>query len=105
MARARSTEAKLARREQILSAAVRLLGDEPYEALTMASVARAAGLGKGTPYLYWRSRRSCSSRRCRRSTSRSCATSSRPCRPRRRPPRASARCWSTSCSGATGWWR
>jgi AcrR family transcriptional regulator len=56
MGRARSVEAKLARREQILSAAAELLRHEPYEELTMASVARAAGLAKGTPYLYWRSK-------------------------------------------------
>ncbi|MEQ1500930.1 MAG: TetR family transcriptional regulator [Myxococcota bacterium] len=56
MARARTAEAKLARREQILAAAVELLHDEAYAALTMASVARAAGLAKGTPYLYWRTK-------------------------------------------------
>jgi AcrR family transcriptional regulator len=56
MGRARSAEAKLARREQILAAAAELLRHEPYEELTMASVARAAGLAKGTPYLYWRSK-------------------------------------------------
>ena len=56
MSRARSVEAKLARREQILSAAVELLAHERYEQLTMASVARAAGLAKGTPYLYWRTK-------------------------------------------------
>jgi AcrR family transcriptional regulator len=56
MARARSAEAKLARREQILSAAVDLLSRERYEQLTMASVAHSAGLAKGTPYLYWRTK-------------------------------------------------
>lgn len=56
MPRARSVEAKLARREQILSAAVELLAHERYEQLTMASVAHAAGLAKGTPYLYWRTK-------------------------------------------------
>jgi AcrR family transcriptional regulator len=56
MSRARSVEAKLARREQILSAAVDLLAHERFEQLTMASVARAAGLAKGTPYLYWRTK-------------------------------------------------
>lgn len=56
MSRARSVEAKLARREQILSAAVELLAHERFEQLTMASVARAAGLAKGTPYLYWRTK-------------------------------------------------
>lgn len=56
MPRARSAEAKLARREQILSAAVELLAHERFEHLTMASVAHAAGLAKGTPYLYWRTK-------------------------------------------------
>jgi AcrR family transcriptional regulator len=56
MPRARSAEAKLARREQILSAAMDLLAHERFEHLTMASVAQAAGLGKGTPYLYWRTK-------------------------------------------------
>jgi AcrR family transcriptional regulator len=56
MPRARSAEAKLARREQILSAAVELLSHERFEQLTMASVANAAGLAKGTPYLYWRTK-------------------------------------------------
>jgi AcrR family transcriptional regulator len=51
--RARSAEAKLARREQILGAATDLLDHEPYEHVTMASVAAAAGVAKGTPYLYW----------------------------------------------------
>jgi TetR/AcrR family transcriptional regulator len=56
MGRARSIEAKRERREQILAAAVDLLAREPYERLTMASVAAAAGLAKGTPYLYWRTK-------------------------------------------------
>lgn len=56
MARARSKEAKLARREQILAAAVKLLRRERYEDLTMASVGSAAGLAKGTAYLYWASK-------------------------------------------------
>lgn len=56
MGRARSAEAKLARREQIVAAAVELLRTRPYEELTMASVADACGLAKGTPYLYWRSK-------------------------------------------------
>lgn len=56
MGRARSIEAKRERREHILAAAVDLLSQEPYERLTMASVAAAAGLAKGTPYLYWRTK-------------------------------------------------
>jgi AcrR family transcriptional regulator len=51
--RARSAEAKLVRREQILLAAVDLLVQEPYEQVTMAAIARSAGLAKGTAYLYW----------------------------------------------------
>jgi AcrR family transcriptional regulator len=51
--RARTAEAKLARREHILHAAVDLVLHVPYEHVTMAEVARAAGLAKGTPYLYW----------------------------------------------------
>lgn len=53
MNRARSAEAKLVRREQILLAAVDLLVQEPYEQVTMAAIARSAGLAKGTAYLYW----------------------------------------------------
>lgn len=56
MGRARTIEAKRERREQILAVAVDLLATEPYERLTMASVAAAAGLAKGTPYLYWRTK-------------------------------------------------
>lgn len=56
MGRARSIEAKRERREHILTAAIDLLANEPYEKLTMASVAAAAGLAKGTPYLYWRTK-------------------------------------------------
>ena len=56
MGRARSAEAKHARREQILAAAADLLRRDEYAALTMASVAAAAGLAKGTPYLYWQSK-------------------------------------------------
>ena len=56
MGRARTIEAKRERREQILAAAVDLLASEPYDRLTMASVAAAAGLAKGTPYLYWRTK-------------------------------------------------
>ncbi|MEQ1566389.1 MAG: TetR family transcriptional regulator [Myxococcota bacterium] len=56
MNRARSAQAKQVRREQILHAAVDLLLDVPYDQVTMAQVAGAAGLAKGTPYLYWESR-------------------------------------------------
>jgi len=53
MPRARTAEEKQARREEILAAAVELLSVERYDDVTMASIARAARVGKGTPYLYW----------------------------------------------------
>ena len=53
VARARTAAAKQARREQILTAAVELLACGRYETLTMSAVASAAGVAKGTPYLYW----------------------------------------------------
>lgn len=56
MARARTAEAKQARRDEILAAAGALLAAERYDELTMSSVARAAGVAKGTPYLYWASK-------------------------------------------------
>ena len=52
--RARRPEDKEGRRRQILDAARVLFdADTPFAALTMAEVARAAGLAKGTPYLYY----------------------------------------------------
>lgn len=52
--RARRPEDKEERRRQILDSARALLdADTPFAALTMADVARAAGLAKGTPYLYY----------------------------------------------------
>jgi AcrR family transcriptional regulator len=51
--RARSTEAKAARREAILDAARRLYEAAPtIEAVGIEEVARAAGVAKGTVYLY-----------------------------------------------------
>lgn len=54
--RARSPQAKAARRDQILSAAERLLASGDLETAAMDDVARAAGLAKGTLYLYFRTR-------------------------------------------------
>lgn len=54
--RARNEEDKQARRASILSEAGRLLGEHPYGRITMAQVARACGLAKGTLYLYFRSK-------------------------------------------------
>ena len=54
--RARDARDKLARREQILEAALRVFDERPYAEIKMAEVARAAGLAKGTPYLYFASK-------------------------------------------------
>lgn len=54
--RARNDEDKRARRAAILTEAGVLLGDHPYPRITMAQVASACGLAKGTLYLYFRSR-------------------------------------------------
>ncbi|MDA7720349.1 TetR/AcrR family transcriptional regulator [Alphaproteobacteria bacterium] len=56
MQRARSETAKLAREDSILTAAEILLRQSGYEAMTMQAVATAAGLAKGTLYLYFTSR-------------------------------------------------
>jgi AcrR family transcriptional regulator len=55
--RARSPKAKSARRNQILTAARGLAeeGADP-ETISMAEVARMAGVAKGTPYLYFRTK-------------------------------------------------
>lgn len=55
--RARSPKAKSARRDQILHAARRLAeeGADP-ETISMAEVARLAGVAKGTLYLYFRTK-------------------------------------------------
>ena len=54
--RARNDEDKQARRASILTEAGRLLGEHPYARITMAQVAGACGLAKGTLYLYFRSK-------------------------------------------------
>ncbi len=54
--RARQIHEKEARRQVILAAAARLWGDQAFAALSMAEIARAAGLAKGTLYLYFRTK-------------------------------------------------
>ena len=58
MQRARSETAKLEREVSILTATEILLRQSGYEAMTMQMVATAAGLAKGTLYLYFTSRES-----------------------------------------------
>lgn len=58
MQRARSETAKLEREESILTATEILLRKSGYESMTMQAVATAAGLAKGTLYLYFTSRES-----------------------------------------------
>lgn len=55
-ARARQIHEKEARRQGILAAAARLWASTPFTALSMAQVAREAGLAKGTLYLYFRTK-------------------------------------------------
>jgi len=54
--RAISAEAKLARRSQILAAAEELVKRHGHAAISVAEVARHAGVAKGTVYLYFRSK-------------------------------------------------
>lgn len=54
--RATSAAAKEARRRQLLAAAVALFSERPYGDVTMAAVARRAGVAKGTTYLYFRTK-------------------------------------------------
>ena len=54
--RARSDEQKTIRRMQILDAAEKHFHDVGYEAFSMASLARLAGVVKGTLYLYFQTR-------------------------------------------------
>ncbi len=54
--RARKDEDKQARRIAILDTASRLLANAPFNSITMAEVARSCQLGKGTLYLYFRSK-------------------------------------------------
>lgn len=54
--RARQIHEKEARRQEILAAAARLWAEQAFAALSMAEIARAAGLAKGTLYLYFRTK-------------------------------------------------
>jgi AcrR family transcriptional regulator len=58
MQRARSEAAKLEREDSILTATEILLRQSGYDSMTMQAVATAAGLAKGTLYLYFTSRES-----------------------------------------------
>lgn len=58
MQRARSETAKLKREVSILTTTEILLRQSGYDSMTMQAVATAAGLGKGTLYLYFTSRES-----------------------------------------------
>jgi AcrR family transcriptional regulator len=51
--RAVSPDLKDRRRSELLAAALRLLAEQPYESITMSGVATAAGVAKGTSYLYF----------------------------------------------------
>lgn len=51
--RAVSPDLKDRRRGELLAAALRLLVAQPYESITMSGVATAAGVAKGTSYLYF----------------------------------------------------
>ena len=46
-------EARAARRDQIIAAAAECFARTGYHATTMADIAEAAGVSKGTPYLYF----------------------------------------------------
>lgn len=54
--RAYTDEAKQQREERIIAAAEALLMERGYHAINMDEVARAAGLAKGTVYLYFRAK-------------------------------------------------
>jgi AcrR family transcriptional regulator len=54
--RASGPEAKTARRKQILDAASTLFDTHPYRSVTMAAIAREAGLAKGTTYIYFKTK-------------------------------------------------
>ena len=58
MQRARSKTEKLEREDSILMATEILLRRSGYDPMTMQAVAKAAGLAKGTLYLYFTSRES-----------------------------------------------
>lgn len=56
MKRAYSDEAKQEREDQIIAAAENLLIEKGYHAINMDQVAHAAGLAKGTVYLYFKTK-------------------------------------------------
>ena len=49
-------EARAARRDQIIAAAAECFAQSGYHVTTMADIAEAAGVSKGTPYLYFPSK-------------------------------------------------
>jgi AcrR family transcriptional regulator len=49
-------DGQAAKRERILASALKLFAHEPYQAVTMDRVAEAAGVAKGTLYLYFQSK-------------------------------------------------
>jgi AcrR family transcriptional regulator len=52
----RTRDEQAAKRERILASALKLFAAEPYQAVTMDRVAEAAGVAKGTLYLYFPSK-------------------------------------------------
>jgi AcrR family transcriptional regulator len=54
--RARNVADKADRRDDVLAAALALFREAGYRHVTMEAVARRAGLAKGTPYLYFRTK-------------------------------------------------
>ncbi len=54
--KALSNAERRARRREIVDAAARLFHELPYPSITMAGIAREAGLAKGTLYLYFRTK-------------------------------------------------
>src|SRR5512146_559065 len=54
--RAISSEEKLERRQAILVAALELLAEADYQEINISSIARKAGIAKGTIFLYFRTK-------------------------------------------------
>lgn len=54
--KARSSQDKADRRDELLGVAATMFGSVPYAKITMAEVAQRAGLAKGTVYLYFASK-------------------------------------------------
>ncbi len=54
--RALNEEEKLAKKREIVEIAARLFHDSPFSSITMAQIAREAGVAKGTLYLYFRTK-------------------------------------------------